>query len=66
MYSQESKIIYGISQNCFDNFAIPSSLIYGNAGSNELRLDTIIPNLDSLDEAELKGPNGAITEIDST
>lgn len=41
-------------------------MIHGNAGNNELKLDTIIPNLNNLDDNDLKGPNGLITELDST
>ena len=61
----EMKTVYGISQNCFDTFSIPSSLVYGNS-TNELTLETIMPEINNLEEEQLKNPNGFMITIDST
>lgn len=66
MYNQETKIVYGITLNCFESFGVPSTLVYGNASSNELTIDTIIPELTGLDDEQLKNANGFLATFDST
>jgi len=66
MYNGETKIVYGITKNCFESFGVPSSLVYGNASSNELTIDTVIPELATLDDEQLKNPNGFLATFDST
>jgi hypothetical protein len=41
-------------------------LVYGNASSNELTIDTVIPELATLDDEQLKNPNGFLATFDST
>lgn len=66
MFNEENKVIYGISQNCFDSFGIPSTLIYGNNTGNDLALDTIFPEYSQIDEDQKRNQNGFTTVLDST
>jgi hypothetical protein len=66
MYNGETKVVYGITFNCFESFGVPYSLVYGNATNNELTIDTIIPEITTLDDEQLKNTNGFVATFDST
>lgn len=58
----------GITQNCYDSFGIPPSLVYGNnSNTTEFMLDQICPDLvDSMNQEQLKSITGFSCQLDTT
>lgn len=68
IYGEDDRKIYGITQTCYQSFGIPASLVSRNnqASSNELTIETIIPEILTHNIEELKSLSGAILNIDTT
>ncbi|EAR98621.2 PAS domain S-box protein (macronuclear) [Tetrahymena thermophila SB210] len=64
----DSYVMQGITQSCYNSLGIPSSLMYGNSTNNiEFTVDTICPDLLNPEFYEdLKSPAGLIVTIDTT
>ena len=67
MYGVDNNIIQGVTQSIYQSFGIPASLTYGNnPNSNEFTIDTILTDLFTQNEEELKSPSGLILTLDTT
>ncbi|KAL4478284.1 hypothetical protein ABPG72_016596 [Tetrahymena utriculariae] len=64
----DSYVMQGVTQSCYNSLGIPSSLMYGNSTNNiEFTVDTICPDLLNPEFYEdLKSPAGLIVTIDTT
>ena len=46
LYNPINNLVFGITQNCYQNFGIPPSLVYGNSNNiNEFTIKSIIPSI---------------------
>ena len=66
MYNAGTQIIQGISETCYEDFGIPSSLIDETEMTDNLTVDKILPEIEDLSEEELKGSDGVVTILDTT
>ena len=67
LYNSNTNALLGITQNCYDHFGIPASLVFGNGNNtSEFALDSIMPEVfDQINYESLKN-NGIVCEIDTT
>lgn len=66
MYNAGTQVIQGISETCYEDFGISSSLVDETEMTDNFTVDKILPEIEDLSEDELKGPNGVVTILDTT
>jgi len=57
-------MIYGVTQNCYQDFGIPASL--ANGEHNEFTIDSVFPSFHEQNPETLKTQGGVICTLDTT